>query len=366
MAATDLSREIIERAPKVLLHEHLDGGLRPQTVVELAREARYANLPTLDAEELGRWFIADASGSDLVRYLGGFVHTTAVMQSRDQIERVASESALDLARDGVVYAEVRFAPELHLSAGLTLVEVVRAVLDGFDHGAALARAEGREITVRTLLSAMRQAALSETIAELAVTFRHEGVCGFDIAGPEDGFRPTKHLRAFHLIQREDFHLTIHAGEAFGLPSIWEAVQFCNAERLGHGVRIVDDITDVDGTFTLGRLANYVRDRRIPLEVCPTSNVHTGAAASIAHHPIDLLKRLRFRVTLNTDNRLMSGITLSSEFEKCAAAFDWDLDDMEWLTLNAAKSAFYEFDRRLEMINTVIKPGFARLRDLLAQ
>jgi adenosine deaminase len=361
MTGTALTSDSIKRAPKVLLHEHLDGGLRPETVLELAAESGYDGLPTKDPDELRRWFIVDTPGSDLVGYLAGFAHTTAVMQTRDQLERVAAESAIDLARDGVVYAEVRFAPELHLNGGLTLSEIVRAVLDGFALGAKEAANEGHRIVVRTILSAMRQAALSETIAQLAVDFRDEGVCGFDIAGPEDGFPPTKHLRAFHLIQREDFHLTIHAGEAFGLPSIWEAVQFCNAERLGHGVRIVDDIHDVDGHYQLGRLANYVRDRRIPLEVCPTSNVHTGAATSIATHPIDLLKRLRFRVTLNTDNRLMSGITLSGEFEVCAATFGWSLEDMEWLTLNAAKSTFYEFDQRLNMINTIIKPGYAALR-----
>ncbi|HVA51964.1 MAG TPA: adenosine deaminase [Acidimicrobiales bacterium] len=366
MASTELTLETIKRAPKVLLHEHLDGGLRPETVLELARENDYRGLPTADADELRRWFIVDAPGSDLVRYLEGFAHTIAVMQTRDQLERVAAECAIDLARDGVVYAEVRFAPELHLTAGLTLADVVRAVLDGFALGTKEAANEGHRVVVRTILSAMRQARLSETIAELAVRFRDEGVCGFDIAGPEDGFRPTDHLRAFHLIQREDFHLTIHAGEAFGLPSIWEAVQFCNAERLGHGVRIVDDIHEVDGRHQLGRLANYVRDRRIPLEVCPTSNVHTGAATSIATHPIDLLKRLRFRVTLNTDNRLMSGITLSGEFETCANAFGWTLADMEWLTLNAAKSTFYEFDQRLSMINNVIKPGYAALRNLEAK
>jgi adenosine deaminase len=366
MTSIALTPEIIRRAPKVLLHEHLDGGLRPETVIELAREVGYTGLPTQDPEELRLWFVADASGGDLVRYLEGFSHTTALMQTRDQIERVAAESAIDLARDGVVYAEVRFAPEQHLDGGLTLHEVVRAALDGFALGVKEAANEGHRIIVRTILSAMRQAALSETIAQLAVDFRDEGVCGFDIAGPEDGFPPTKHLRAFHLIQREDFHLTIHAGEAFGLPSIWEAVQFCNAERLGHGVRIADDIHEIDGQYHLGRLANYIRDRRIPLEVCPTSNVHTSAAASIKNHPVDLLKRLRFRVTVNTDNRLMSGITLSDEFEACAAAFDWNLADMEWLTLNAAKSAFYEFDTRLNMINTVIKPGYAALRELDAQ
>ena len=366
MTGTPLTLDVIRRAPKVLLHEHLDGGLRPATIVELARDINYSNLPTEDPDDLSRWFIVDSPGSDLVRYLEGFAHTTALMQTRDQLERVAAESAIDLARDGIVYAEVRFAPEQHLDGGLTLHEVVRSVLDGFALGMKEAANEGHRIVVRTLLSAMRQATLSETIAQLAVDFRDEGVCGFDIAGPEDGFPPTKHLRAFHLIQREDFHLTIHAGEDFGLPSIWEAVQFCNAERLGHGVRIADDIHEENGHYRLGRLANYIRDRRIPLEVCPTSNVHTGAAASIATHPIGLLKQLRFRVTLNTDNRLMSGITLSGEFDTCATTFGWDLADMEWLTLNAAKSTFYEFDQRLAMINTVIKPGYAALRESHAQ
>ncbi|MGC1420499.1 MAG: adenosine deaminase [Acidimicrobiales bacterium] len=361
MAGSTLTREIFKRAPKVVLHDHLDGGLRASTVADLARESGYQGLPTLDPDELAAWFIADAEGSDLVHYLEGFAHTTAVMQTKDQIERVAAECALDHARDGVVYAEVRFAPELHTGAGLTLAEVVNAVLSGFAQGTRQAADEGRTIIVRTIISAMRQAHMSEEIAALAISFRDHGVCGFDIAGPEDGFPPTEHLRAFHLIQRENFHLTVHAGEAFGLPSLWEAVQFCNAERLGHGVRIVDDITFVDGRYELGRLASYIRDRRIPLEVCPTSNVHTGAARSIATHPIELLRKLRFRVTLNTDNRLMSGISMSSEFEACASAFNWSLDDMSWLTINAAKSAFFQFDQRLALIDTVIKPGYAALR-----
>jgi adenosine deaminase len=361
MAGSTLTREIIRRAPKVVLHDHLDGGLRPATVAELAKDIGYTGLPTFDPDELAKWFIADAKGSDLVHYLEGFAHTTAVMQTRDQIERVAAECALDHARDGVVYAEIRFAPELHTNGGLTLAEVVNAVLTGFATGTKSAEGEGHTIIVRTIISAMRQAHMSEEIAALAISFRDHGVCGFDIAGPEDGFPPTEHLRAFHLIQRENFHLTVHAGEAFGLPSLWEAVQFCNAERLGHGVRIVDDISFIDDRYELGRLASYIRDRRIPLEVCPTSNVHTGAALSIATHPIELLRKLRFRVTINTDNRLMSGITMTSEFEVCAQAFNWSLEDMQWLTLNAAKSAFFQFDQRLAMIDTVIKPGYAALK-----
>ncbi len=361
MSTTPLTPARIAAAPKVLLHDHLDGGVRPATVLELAQEIGYRGLPTSDVDELARWFVADAPGSDLVRYLEGFAHTTAVMQTKDQLERVASETAFDLALDGVVYAEIRFAPELHQAGGLLLDEVVEAVLAGFAQGTAQARARGKTIIVRTLVSAMRQAHRSEEMAALAVRYRDAGVCGFDIAGPEDGFPPTEHLAAFHLIQRENFHMTIHAGEAFGLPSIWEAVQFCDAERLGHGVRIVDDIVRVGDEYRLGRLASFVRDRRIPLEVCPTSNVHTGAAPTLAEHPIELLRQLRFRVTLNTDNRLMSGITLSSEFEACAQAFGWTLEDMEWLTLNAAKSSFFQFDQRLALINQVIKPGYAALR-----
>ncbi|MDE3064768.1 MAG: adenosine deaminase [Acidobacteriota bacterium] len=362
MLGPEITLAAIVRAPKVLLHDHLDGGLRPATVIELAREAGYGALPTSDPEELARWFVADEPGADLVRYLEGFVHTTAVMQTSAHLERVAAECALDLARDGVVYAEVRFAPELHQADGLSLDQVVEAVLAGFGEGTAQARAEGRTIVVRAILSAMRQAHRSEAIARLAVAFRDRGVCGFDIAGPEDGFPPTEHLAAFHLVQRENFHLTVHAGEAFGLPSIWEAVQFCNAERLGHGVRIIDDVTRVGDRFELGNLANYIRDRRIPLEICPTSNVHTGAAPSIAAHPVKTLHDLRFRVTINTDNRLMSGISLSSEFAVCAEAYGWTLRDLEWLTINAMKSAFHPFDQRLEIINAVIKPGYAALRE----
>ena len=347
----------IRRAPKVLLHDHLDGGLRPQTVIELAAEIGYRELPTTDPDELAAWFTSGADRKSLELYLDGFRHTVAVMQTRDAIERVAAECVEDLADDGIVYAEVRMAPELLTDGGLSLDEATTAMLDGFRRGA-----EGRPITVGLIITAMRQAARSVEIAELAVRHRDAGVVGFDIAGPEAGYPPTRHLDAFHLIARENFHFTIHAGEGFGLPSIWEALQWCGAERLGHGVRIVDDITvRPDGRVALGRLAAYVRDRRVPLEMCPSSNVHTGAAASLEEHPIDLLRRLRFRVTVNTDNRLMSGISLSSEFAALSRAFGIGLDDMEWLTLNAMKSAFWPFDGRLKIINEQVKPGYASLR-----
>jgi adenosine deaminase len=279
---------------------------------------------------------------------------------------VAAECAEDLAADGVVYAEVRYAPELHVTGGLDLEEVVRAVNEGFREGERRAAAAGHPIRVGALLTAMRHAARSMEIAELAVRHRDDGVAGFDIAGAEAGYPPTRHLDAFEYLQRENAHFTIHAGEGFGLPSIWQAIQWCGADRLGHGVRIIDDIDAADGALTdpadvaLGRLAAYVRDKRIPLEMCPTSNVMTGAAKSIAEHPIGLLRKLYFRVTVNTDNRLMSGTSMTREFTQLAEAFGYGWRDFQWFTVNAMKSAFVPFDERLAMINDVIKPGYAEL------
>src|SRR6201981_1407729 len=311
----------IRTVPKVLLHDHLDGGLRPRTVLNLAHETGYNGLPADNEEELTQRLTEGAHRGHLEIYLDAFRHTVGVMQTPEALRRVAAECAEDLAADGIVYAEVRFAPELHTERGLSLDEVVEAVLDGFRQGS-----QGRGITVYALLTAMRTAARSLEIAELAVRYRDRGVVGFDIAGAEAGWPTSRHLDAFQYIKRENFHITIHAGEGYGLPSIWEAVQWCGAERLGHGVRIIDDISaEPDGTARLGRLAAYIRDRRIPLEMCPTSNVHTGAVASIADHPIDLLRRLRFRVTVNTDNRLMSGVTLSSEFATLMTTFGFGLD-----------------------------------------
>jgi adenosine deaminase len=345
----------IRQAPKVLLHDHLDGGLRAQSVIELAREQGYKNLPTTDEHDLREWFKRGANRHDLTLYLETFAHTVGVMQTKDALERVAAECAEDLAADGVVYAEVRFAPELHTEGGLTLDEIVDAVTTGFAKGS-----EANGIRVGVLCTAMRTAARSLEIAELSVRHRDHGVVGFDIAGAEKGYPPTQHLDAFQLVQRENFHFTIHAGEAFGPPSIWEAIQYCGAERLGHGVRIIDDIwLDADGQATLGRLAAYVRDTRIPLEMCPSSNVHTGVCDSIADHPIKQLSDLRFRVTLNTDNRLMSDCTMTSEMQALVDAFGWGLSDMQWLTINAMKSAFIPFDERLRIIND-IKARYAAL------
>ncbi|MEU3651996.1 adenosine deaminase [Streptomyces sp. NPDC032161] len=355
-------RDQIRRAPKVLLHDHLDGGLRPGTIVDLALASGYGGLPETEPDKLGVWFREAADSGSLERYLETFAHTCAVMQTREALVRVAAECAEDLAADGVVYAEVRYAPEQHLEAGLTLEEVVEAVNEGFREGERRARRDGQRIRVGALLTAMRHAARSLEIAELANRYRDQGVVGFDIAGAEAGFPPTRHLDAFEYLKRENNHFTIHAGEAFGLPSIWQAIQWCGADRLGHGVRIIDDIQVAeDGSVTLGRLASYVRDKRIPLELCPTSNLQTGAAASYAEHPIGLLRKLHFRATVNTDNRLMSGTTMSHEFEKLSEVFGYTLDDMQWFTVNAMKSAFIPFDERLAMINDVIKPGYAELK-----
>ncbi len=352
------TREQVRRAPKVLLHDHLDGGLRPATILELAAEVGHG-LPTHEsAEALADWFAESADSGSLVRYLETFDHTVAVMQTGPALTRVARECVDDLVADGVVYAEIRYAPEQHVGQGLTLDEVVAAVQEGFEQGVAAA---GGRIVVRQLLTAMRHQARSMEIAELAVAWRDRGVAGFDIAGAEAGYPPTRHLDAFEYLQRENSHFTIHAGEAFGLPSIWQAIQWCGADRLGHGVRIVDDITvHDDGRVELGRLASYVRDQRIPLEMAPASNVQTGAATSIAEHPIGLLTRLRFRVTVNTDNRLMSRTSMTEEMTALVEAFGYDLADLRWFTINAMKSAFLPFDERLAIIDGVVKPGYAAL------
>ena len=370
-----LTDDILRQAPKSLLHDHLDGGLRPQTIIELADTVGYQGLPAQDADALGAWFRASADSGSLERYLDTFSQTLAVMQTIDGLHRVASECVQDLAADGVVYAEVRYAPEQHLVDGLSLEDVVEAVNAGFRDGERKAAESGRRIRVTALLTAMRQAAKGTEIARLVVRYRNDGVVGFDIAGAEAGFPPTRHLDAFEYLRRENAHFTIHAGEAFGLPSIWEAIQWCGADRLGHGVRIIDDVRVAGRPYsedvayaagadpsevTLGGLASYVRDRRIPLEMCPSSNVQTGAAESIARHPISLLKRLKFRVTVNTDNRLMSGTSMTREMSLLVNDAGWTLEDLRWATINAMKSAFIPFDERLAIIDEVVKPGYAAL------
>ena len=348
----------IKRLPKALLHDHLDGGLRPRTVIDIANEIGYTLLPTMDAEELGNWFRESCDSGSLVRYLATFSHTIAVMQRREDIVRVARECVVDLARDGVVYAEVRGAPELFTEKGLTMSEVVEATLMGYRLGEAEAKAEGNTIRVTSILCGMRQNDKSQEVAELVVKYRDFGVVGFDIAGPEDGYPPSDQQSTFEYLRRENAHFTIHAGEAYGLPSIWEAIQLCGAERLGHGVHIMDDIDLSGPTPKLGHLAAYIRDRRVPLELCPTSNLQTGAAKSIKEHPIGKLGTMRFRITVNTDNRLMSQTSMSNEMVQLVEAFNWNFQDLQRVTINALKSAFIPFEERLAIIEEVIKPAYA--------
>ena len=352
-----LGHEVLKSVPKVLLHEHLDGVLRPKTIVELARKAKYEQLPTEDPEALGRWFFQGANQGSLPKYLEGFAHTIAVMQTEEGLERAAYEQAEDLSRDGVVYFETRFAPIFHTRNGLTHQQIVSAVLKGLERSR-----KDFGISSGLIICAMRNMDVSLEMAELAVDFRERGVVGFDLAGEEGGYPPKKHVEAFHYIQRQNFNITIHAGEGFGKESIWQAIQYCGAHRIGHGTRLIDDIAVSDGkAVKLGDLAQYVLDKRIPLEICLISNVHTGAARSLSEHPFRILYQEKFRVTLNTDNRLMSDTTMTKEFEAARDTFGLTLDDFEKITINAMKSAFLPYSQRCDLIYSVIKPGYAKVR-----
>lgn len=354
--------DAIRSLPKVALHDHLDGGLRPATVLEHCAETGH-ELPAQEPEALRTWFYEAADSGSLVRYLETFEHTVAAMQSAEHLRRVAREFVVDQAADGVVYAEARWAPEQHLRRGLSLETAVEAVRDGLAEGMAEAEASGLRIIARQILTSMRHVEPTVDIAELALAYRDDSVCGFDIAGAEDGFPPSRFAPAFELLKRNNMFFTIHAGEAFGLPSIWEAVQVCGATRLGHGVRIVEDIEFVDGTARLGRLASYVRDARIALEVAPSSNLQTGIAATLAEHPVDLLRRLGFNVTINCDNRLMSATTMTREYERLVQTFGWDLADLEDTTVAAMRAAFLHHDQREALVHEVIRPAFAAARGL---
>ncbi len=352
-----LDKKVLQSLPKVLLHEHLDGVPRPRTVIALASDAGYAELPTADPEALAQWFHRGANQGSLAKYLEGFTHTIAVMQTEEALERVAYEQAEDLSRDGVVYFETRFAPVFHTQKGLTHQQVVAAVLKGLERGR-----KDFGISSGLIICAMRNMDVSLEMAELAVDFRERGVVGFDLAGEEGGYPPKKHVEAFHYIQRENFNITIHAGEGYGKESIWQAIQYCGAHRIGHGTRLIDDIAVANGkAVKLGDLAQYVLDKRIPLEICLISNVHTGATPSLAEHPFKILYQEKFRVTLNTDNRLMSSTSMTREFEAAADTFDLSLDDFEKITINAMKSAFLPYNQRCDLIYSIIKPGYAEIR-----
>ena len=355
----------ITALPKVSLHDHLDGGLRPQTVIDLAAEIDF-ELPTTDVAKLRQWFIDQSSSGSLEEFLETFSVTTAIMQTAPQLTRVAREFVLDLVADGVIYGEVRWAPENHIEGGLSLDEAVEAVTAGIAEGIDAAAATGHDIRIGQVICAMRQADRSLEVAELAVRHRPNGVVGFDVAGPEVGFPASRFAEAFAYLAKNYLPVTVHAGEADGLGSIRGALNDGRALRLGHGVRLAEDIEigreDQDNTYvTLGPLAQWVRDREIPLELSPSSNLQTGAIAAwgddILDHPFDLLYQLGFRVTVNTDNRLMSGTSLSRELALLTDAFGYDLDDLEALQLNAASSAFLPLEEREELADAIVD-GFA--------
>lgn len=358
-----LTEKYIRSLPKVLLHDHLDGGLRPQTVIELAKDIGYKKLPTTDAGELAEWFHRGAQRGSLSLYLEGFTHTCAVMQTEEALERAAYEMLEDMKRDGVVYVETRFAPVFHTEKGLHWEDVVNAVLRGLEKGE-------KDFGVRwgLIVCAMRNMQLSKEMAELAVDFRDRGVVGFDLAGEEGGFPPKKHVEAFHYIQRMNFNITIHAGEAFGKESIWQAIQWCGAHRIGHATRLIEDIVldehDPLHVVSMGTLAQYVLDKRIPLEICLTSNVDTGAVKRLDEHPFAVYHKYKFRTTLNTDDRLMSNTTMTKEFKVAHETFGLTLDDIEKLTINGMKSAFIPYKQRIDIIYNVIKPGYKRARKQL--
>ncbi|RKW70596.1 adenosine deaminase [Galactobacter caseinivorans] len=357
----------IRDLPKVSLHDHLDGGLRPATIIDLAAEVGHT-LPASTPEALGQWFLDSADSGSLERYLETFVHTVAVMQTAPHLTRVAREFVEDLVADGVVYAEVRWAPEQHVSAGLSMDQAVEAVQAGIDEAVQDAAEDDVDIEVGQILSALRHERQSFEVAQLALRHRDSGVVGFDIAGPEDGFPASDHQNAFDLLATNLFPVTVHAGEAAGLNSIRSALVDARALRLGHGVRLAqdleietleaDDDEDLDELtiFTAGPVASWVRDRGIALEICPSSNLQTGATAAwgedLEDHPIDVLFRTGFNVTISPDNRLMSGTTLSDELALLVAAFDYDAEDLLELTLNAVEASFLGLDERRDLAELI--------------
>lgn len=354
-------KEIIRTVPKVLLHDHLDGGLRPATIIELAKEIGYKKLPTSDPEELAEWFYQGANQGSLPLFLQGFEHTCAVMQTKEALKRTAYETLADMKNDGVCYVEIRFAPVFHTSKGLHMDDVVSSVLEGLEEGQ-----RDFKVGYGLILCGMRNMKNTLEIAELAVNYRNQGVVGFDLAGEEGGYPPKKHIDAFQFIQRANFNITIHAGEAFGKESIWQAIQWCGAHRIGHATRLTEDISfNQNGeVIKLGELAQYILDKRIPLEICLLSNVHTGAIDKLENHPFIKLYKEKFRVFLNTDDRLMSDTTLTNEYITAIEHFGINLDDVEKLNINAMKSSFLPHKERLKYIYDVIKPGYQSMREKL--
>ncbi|MGB3374081.1 MAG: adenosine deaminase [Microbacterium sp.] len=352
--------------PKVSLHDHLDGALRPATILELAQDAG-TQAPAKDAAGLRRWFAQQCGTGSLPEYLATFELIAAVTQTEAALTRITREYVTDLAADGVIYGEVRWAPEQHTVGGLSLDRAVAAVQRGLEEGEDDAEAAGRSIRVSQILSAMRQSDRSLEVARLAVANRERGVVGFDIAGPEEGYPASAHREAFDYLASEFLPVTVHAGEAAGPASIRSALLDGRALRLGHGVRIAEDLQIIEREgdevqVQFGDLARWVRDREIPLELAPSSNLQTGAIAQwgedFADHPFDLLHQLGFAVTVNADNRTMSATSLTRELALLVDAFDYDLDDLETFQFNAASAAFLPVEEREELVE-MIAEGFER-------
>jgi adenosine deaminase len=364
MPTGPLDLDLLRRLPKVSLHDHLDGSVRPATLIELASQCDYDGLPTTDADELGAWFFRGADRGSLPLYLEGFTHTIALLQDAEALERVAYEYAEDLAADGVVYAEVRFAPLFHTKEGLGLDGVLAAVLRGLKRGE-----EDFRIESRVIVCALRSesAEISSRLADLTTSWLDRGVAGFDLAGEEAGHPPKDHLDAFHTIKRANGSITIHAGEGFGPESIWQALQYCGAHRIGHGTRLMEDMAIWEGkVIRLGRLARFVLDHRVPLEMCLSSNVHTGAVPDLTSHPFPHFLREGFRVTINTDNRLMSGTTMTQEYLLAHQEYGLSLSELERLAVNGINAAFHDYWERRRILHERIVPGYATAREELAE
>jgi len=354
-----LTEKTIKSVPKVLLHDHLDGGLRPQTIIELADDLKYKKLPTRDKDALAKWFQVVENKESFAEFHWGFEHTTSILQTKEGLERVAYEMLEDMKSDGVIYVETRFAPSHHINKGMYLEETVTSVLKGLERGK-----KDFGVGYGLILCGIRNMKNTLDIAELAVNFRRDGVVGFDLTGHEHNSPPKRHLEAFQFIKRANFNITIHAGETFGKESIWQAIQYCGAHRIGHATRLIDDIiVNEDGEVeSFGNLAQYILDKRMPLEICLLSNINTGVIDKLENHPFNILFKENFRVTLNTNHRLINASTMTREFLTAVNYFEITLDEIEKITINSMKSAFIPYADRISYIYDIIKPGYQDIRN----
>lgn len=356
LSTTD--RDAIVAAPKSLLHDHLDGGLRVDTILEISDEIGHTpKLPTTDKAALQAWFTAGAEARDLLKYLATFEHTLACMQSEAHIERVAYEAVTDLADDGVVYAEIRYAPELH---GIPFAESAAAVANGFRRAEADAKRRGKTISAHLIVCAMRTEKRSMEVATFvaAERKREPKIVAFDLAGAETGWSPNLHAEALEFARREHLNITIHASEPPDLELISDALAH-GAHRIGHGVRLNRDTTVArDGSLQLGPLAQFVLDRQIHLEMAPTCNTQIGAVAAVGEHPIGSFLRHGFNVSVNTDNRLMSKVSPSSEMLAVSGAFRLTWAEIQRLVENAIGSGFAPHAERQRVLRDVVRPWYA--------